>query len=120
MLLFLFNLAMADNGKSASPGGGLFAMVPFVVICLIFYFLLIRPQQKKEKDHQGMLKALKKGDNVLTTGGIYGTIMEAFDDYLIIRVAPSEIKLKISRSAVSTLLPEDKQKEEKKEKVSKN
>ncbi|MDI6785224.1 MAG: preprotein translocase subunit YajC [bacterium] len=120
MLLFILNLAMADGGKSGSPGGGLIAMMPFVIICLIFYFLMIRPQQKKEKEHQEMLKSLKEGDNVLTTGGLYGTIMETSDDYLIIRIAPSEIKMKISRSAISGLLLEEKQKKEKKKKDSKN
>lgn len=120
MLLFLLNLAMADSGKSTFFGEGLVAMLPFVIICLIFYFLLIRPQQKKEKEHQGMLKALKKGDNVLTTGGMYGTIMEVFGDYLIIRIAPSEVKIKISRNAIAGLLPEDSRKEEKKKKISKD
>jgi preprotein translocase subunit YajC len=108
MILYLINLAVADSGKSVPPGSGFIAMLPFVVICLIFYFLLIRPQQKKEKEHQKMLKELKKGDSILTNGGIYATIMEVYDDYLIVRVTPSEIKMKIAKNSVANLLEEKK------------
>lgn len=119
LLLVLNNLVWASSGQNASPGGSfMVTMLPFLVIVLIFYFLLIRPQQKKEREHQETLKSLKKGDNVLTTGGIYGEIMEVFEDSLIVKVAPAEIKIKIARNAIAGLI-KDKQKEEKK-KGSKN
>ena len=61
-------------GGEGGAGGGLGAMVPLIIMFVIFYFLLIRPQQKKAKDHKNLLGNLRKGDRVITNGGLYGTI----------------------------------------------
>lgn len=78
-----FQLAAANGGS----GGSILGLVgPFVLMFVVFYFLLIRPQQKKTKTRNSMLKALKKGDKVVTIGGLHGTIMEISDDIVVLRV----------------------------------
>lgn len=72
--------------KSRGTGSILGLVGPFVLMFVVFYFLLIRPQQKKTKARNGMLKALKKGDKVVTIGGLHGTIMEISDDIVVLRV----------------------------------
>src|SRR5262245_39067932 len=66
--------AFADGAAPAGPGGGLLGMAPWVAIFVIFYFLLVRPQQKQAKELQKMVDGLKRGDRVLTQGGLYGTV----------------------------------------------
>ncbi|WNS43646.1 preprotein translocase subunit YajC [Paenibacillus sp. MMS20-IR301] len=77
-----FQLAAATGG-----GGSILGLVgPFVLMFVVFYFLLIRPQQKKTKTRNAMLKSLKKGDKIVTIGGLHGTIMEISDDIVVLRV----------------------------------
>lgn len=73
---------------------------PFVLMFAIFYFLLIRPQQKKQKTRASMLKALSKGDKVVTIGGLHGTIVEITDDIIVLLVNDAT-KLTFDRSAIS-------------------
>lgn len=91
----------------AQPGGGgeqlLFPLVTFGLIAAIMYFLIIRPQNKRQKEQQKMLDALKKGDRVVTIGGIRGTIVGMKDDSVLLKVDDST-KLEFSRSSVSGLL----------------
>lgn len=75
-------------------------MAPIIAIFAIFYFLLIRPQQKQQKEHEAMLKNLKTGDKVLTTGGLYGTITGFKGDDLEVTFSQT-VKLTVARSAVS-------------------
>jgi preprotein translocase subunit YajC len=77
-------------------------MLPFVVIFAVFYFLIIRPQGKKQKDHQNFLTQLKRGDEVVTTSGILGTIDGMTDLFVTLEVA-SQVKIKILRTQVSAL-----------------
>ncbi len=90
----------------AAPQGGdaganpLMSMLPLILMFAIFYFLLIRPQQKKAKQHKEFLAALKKGDYVLTGGGIYGRIVEVDGDVLVIEIAEN-LNIKVNRSFVS-------------------
>lgn len=79
------------------------SLIPIAAIFLIFYFLLIRPQQKQQKTHEKMLADLKKGDKILTSGGLYGTIVGIKGDDLEVRFAEN-VKLALARSAVSRLL----------------
>ncbi|MBI4678470.1 MAG: preprotein translocase subunit YajC [Elusimicrobia bacterium] len=79
------------------------SLVPIIAIFLIFYFLLIRPQQKEAQTHKKMLEGLKKGDRVLTNSGFYGTIMGMKGDDLEVRFSDN-VKLLMARSAVSRLL----------------
>lgn len=83
------------------------SLVPIVAIFLIFYFLLIRPQQKQVKEHETMLQGLKKGDKVLTTGGLYGTIIGLKGDDLEVRFSEN-VKLLLARSAVSKTIIDGK------------
>jgi len=83
------------------PGGtSLLGLAPLLFIFAIFYFLLIMPQQKKQKKWQAMLGELKNGDKVVTSGGLRGTILSLKDDVLILRVPPDNLKLEISRASV--------------------
>lgn len=81
------------------------SLVPMIAIFAIFYFLLIRPQQKQVKEHQKMLQNLKKGDKILTTGGLYGTIVGLKGDDLEVKFSET-VKLYVARSAVQKLIVE--------------
>jgi preprotein translocase subunit YajC len=88
-----------------SSGGGnnlLITIAPFILMFAIFYFLLIRPQQKKQKQRGSMLNALKKGDKVVTVGGMHGTIAEISDDTVVINVN-DVTKLTFDRSSVNNV-----------------
>jgi preprotein translocase subunit YajC len=83
-----------------SGGSGLLGLAPLLFIFAVFYFLLILPQQRKQKKWQAMLGELKTGDRVVTSGGLRGTIMSLKDDSLTLRVPPDNLKLEVSRSSV--------------------
>ena len=95
-----FAMAPPAGGAEGGPMGQLQAFLPLILMFAIFYFLLIRPQQKKQKDHREFLAGLKRGDSVLTNGGIYGRITGISDDMLTIEIAP-EISIKVNRNFVS-------------------
>ncbi len=78
------------------------SLVPFILIIGIFYFLIIRPQQKKQKERQKLLDSIKKGDKVVTAGGIHGVVEGVEDNSLLIKVADN-VKLKFERSAVTNI-----------------
>ena len=89
-----------------APGFGAFgAIFPLILIMVIFYFLMIMPAQRRQKKVAEMLKELKNGDKVITTGGIYGTIVGLEDDSVQLRIA-EQVKMKISRSAIAGLQTE--------------
>jgi preprotein translocase subunit YajC len=93
------------NGRLAlwlqfSGGSGLLGLAPLLFIFAIFYFLLILPQQRKQKKWQAMLSELKTGDKIVTTGGLRGTIISLKDDAVILRVPPDNLKLEVSRASV--------------------
>jgi preprotein translocase subunit YajC len=101
----LFNLAYA-MGTGGAPGGaggsGFTAFVPLILMFAIFYFLLIRPQQKKAKEHQEMINSLKKGDRIITSGGIHGRITSVDDTTITLEVA-DKVKIKVSRGNVGAI-----------------
>lgn len=86
-----------------STGTGIGMLVPLVVIFGIFYFMLIMPQQKRQKQWKAMLSALKNGDKVVTSGGIRGTIISVKDDAVQLRVPPDNLRIEVARSAVTGL-----------------
>jgi preprotein translocase subunit YajC len=90
------------------------SFLPLVFIVAIFYFLVFMPMQRQKKQQAQMLSALQTGSEVLTTGGIVGTIISITGDTLIVRVKPDNVKLQIARSAVTSLIKPDKPGEEKK------
>jgi preprotein translocase subunit YajC len=108
--------AGGSTSGGTQPGGsmGIMSFVPFVAIILIFYFLIIRPQNKKQKETQKMLAALKKGDKIVTIGGIHGIIHSVKESTVVVKV-DGDTKLEFSRSAISGV--EAAAKEEKEEKI---
>ena len=89
--------------QTDGAGGSLLGLLPIVAIFLVFYFLLILPNQKRQKKLQHMLADLKNGDRVTTSGGIHGTIVGMKDEYIVLRVPPEQVKLEVLRSAVSSV-----------------
>ena len=89
---------------SEGPGSMLATFVPLILIFVVFWFLLIRPQQKKAKDHRAMVSALSKGDEVVTNGGLLGRITGIGDNFLTVEVAEG-MEVRVQRSAVAALMP---------------
>ena len=92
------------QATSSMPGGELMTFLPMIGIFVVFYFLLIRPQQKRAKEAKAMLEALQKGDEVITAGGIVGKISKLAEQYATIEIAPNT-EITVQRAAVSQLLP---------------
>ncbi len=93
--------AMGGGGTGEGGGtGGFGAFIPLILMFVIFYFLLIRPQQKKTKQHKELLAALKKGDRVVSSGGLHGVITGLTDDIVTMEIAP-KVRVKVSRASVS-------------------
>jgi len=97
----VFNLFL----QAASSPNSLVGFLPILLIFGIFYFLLFRPMQRQRKQTAQMLAELKTGDNVVTSGGIVGTIVALDSDTLVLRVKPDNIKIQVARSAVSSMAP---------------
>lgn len=107
---FLVGIAQAQQSAAPAPGGTrtgfpqflqpLFLLGSFI---LIFYFLLIRPQQKRQKEMQKMIGALKRGDRVLTSGGLYATVWDVKDDRVIVKIA-EEVKVEVAKSAIQAVV----------------
>lgn len=91
----------ADAAQPAQQANPLIQMFPFLAILVVFYFFLIRPQQQQQKKLQAMIASLKKGDKVVTTGGIIGTISSIQEKYLVLNVGDSDMKIEILKSAIS-------------------
>jgi len=90
----------------AQPSGGMgWGLLPLIAIFAIFYFLLIMPQQRRQKKWQAMVGALKAGDRITTSGGLRGTIIALKDDYVHLRVPPDNLRVEVSRSAVVAVTP---------------
>jgi preprotein translocase subunit YajC len=94
-----FAYAMGSGG-TGGQGGGLGAFIPLILMFAIFYFLLIRPQQKKAKQHKTMLSAMKKGDRAVTSGGLHGVITGLTDEIVTMEIAP-KVRVKISRGSIA-------------------
>ncbi len=110
-MLSLFNFATDAYAMGAVPqaggqGGGvagmLSSLLPLVLIFVVFYFLLIRPQQKKAKDHQHMLDSVKKGDKVITAGGIYGVVESVGTNTLVVKIAEN-VRVKFGKGYIATV-----------------
>jgi preprotein translocase subunit YajC len=101
----LFSPAYAQAAGGAPAGFDFISLMPLVLIFVVFYFLLIRPQQKKMKTHRDMIGAVKRGDKVLTGGGIIGTVVkvEDSDDILLVEIA-KDIRVRVARGTISDVL----------------
>ena len=100
-------IAMAPQGGSGAGGGSMVStFVMFGAIFLIFYFMIIRPQQKRAKEREKLLSSIEKGDKVVTSGGVHGTIAGVEEKTVLLQVTEN-VKLKIERSAIATILNRD-------------
>ena len=116
---FILPLLMGGQQAGGEGAGGasfLTSMVPFAAIIAIFYFLIIRPQSKKRKDTEKMLSAIKKGDRVVTIGGIHGTVQNVRDTTVIVKV-DENVKLEFNRGAIASVQAVLIVKEDKEEKT---
>ncbi len=97
--------AMGTGGQGAGDqaGGGLVAFLPLIIMVAIFYFLLIRPQQKKQKEHKNMLDNLQRGDTVITQGGLHGRITGLTDTTCTLEIA-EKIRVKVQRGYIAAVL----------------
>ena len=103
----MLDIAYAQAIPGLGGPGQMLSFLPLVLIFVIFYFLLIRPQQKKAKQHQEMLGKLKKNDEVMTSGGIYGRVMSLADNVVTLEVAPN-VRIRVNRPQISTVITNDK------------
>jgi preprotein translocase subunit YajC len=104
--LFTINVAhaMGQGGQAGAGAGGFSAFIPIILMFVIFYFLLIRPQQKKTKEHREMISNLKKGDRIITSGGIHGRItgIKEAENILVVEIA-DKVRVKVARGNVAAL-----------------
>jgi preprotein translocase subunit YajC len=108
---FVFSLLMAaPQAADGAQGSGSFltGIIPFAAIILIFYFLLIRPQNKKRKETEAMISNLKKGDKIVTIGGIHGTVQHMKESTVLIKV-DDNVKIEFLRSAISSVVTVSKE-----------
>ena len=94
--------AMGQGGAASGQGGGFTAFIPLILMFVIFYFLLIRPQQKKAKEHREMIANVKKGDKIITSGGIYGIITGMDDNTITVEIA-EKVRIKLNRANIAGL-----------------
>ena len=104
---------MPGGPGGAEAGGGALTFLPFILIFVLFYFLILRPQQKQTKKRNEMLAALKRGDEIITSGGIYGKILNIAEDGAVTLEISKGVNIKISRSAIAGLQPSEKAVQEK-------
>jgi preprotein translocase subunit YajC len=114
-MVYAVGTAYAQQGSPQPAGGGLAAIIPLVFMILIFYFLIIRPQQKRQKEHRNMLANLKKGDQVITQGGLIGTITGLTESVVTLEVADN-VKVKVQRAYIAGVMNPSKDKEQSKDK----
>jgi preprotein translocase, YajC subunit len=110
--LFLAQAPEATPIPQASPLGAFGGLVPMIFIFIIFYFLLIRPQQKRQKEHQKLVASLQTGDQVVTNAGIHGTITNVKDKTVLVRVADN-VKIEFDRGSIVTVIRDGKETGEK-------
>lgn len=100
--------AFAQTAPAAAAGGStestLFSLLPLVLMFVVLYFIMIRPQMKKQKEHKAMIDALAKGDEVIIAGGVMGRVSKMGDSYLHVEVA-NNVELQVQRGAVVQVLP---------------
>ncbi len=108
-MIWMISLALAQEAPAPeAPGSGAFlvSLLPFILIFVLFYVLLILPQQRRQKRHRQMLDSLKKGDRVVTSGGILGTVMNISKDTVTLQVADN-VKIRILRDSISEMRKEE-------------
>lgn len=100
----VYAMAAPPGGEAGGPGAMISSFLPLILIFVIFYFLLIRPQSKKAKEHKQMLENLKKGDKIMTNGGIYGLIEDIDGDTVTLKVGiKDDVRIKVNRNHISNI-----------------
>ena len=99
----LINEAWAQSGSPAF-GADIWSMLPIILMFVVLYFLMIRPQMKRTKEHKAMIEALQKGDEVVAAGGVLGRISKINENYITLQIA-SNVEIQVQRPAVQVLLP---------------
>ncbi|MBV9876361.1 MAG: preprotein translocase subunit YajC [Verrucomicrobia bacterium] len=102
MISTILFLAQQQAGQAQSGGLWYMQLLPFAFIFVIFYFLLIRPQQKRQKEHQQLLSNLKTGDKVITTSGIHGLIANVKDTTFLVKIADN-VKIEVDKNAIASV-----------------
>ncbi len=103
----MWDLAFAQTAQIPSGPSALVSFAPLILVFLIFYLLLIRPQQKKVKEHRQMLEKLKKNDEVMTSGGIYGKVVALSESVVTLEIAPN-VRIRVHRPQITTLVKGEK------------
>ena len=101
--MFISN-AFAQAAPAAAPEGGLMSFLPIVLMFVVLYFVMIRPQMKRQKEHKAMMEALAKNDEVITAGGVVGKVAKVGDTFVEVEVA-NDVVIQVQKSAVTTILP---------------
>jgi preprotein translocase subunit YajC len=100
-----FAYAMAPSPGGGGSGGGIMSVLPLMIgMFAIMYFLIIRPQQKQRREREDLLRAIKKGDRVVTTGGLYGTVVGLSEHTVTLKVA-DQVKLDFERASIGRIVP---------------
>lgn len=98
-------IPLAHAAQPAAPqGGGLMSFLPLIIIFIVFWFLMIRPQMKQQKERQKMIDGVQKGDELVTTGGVLGKVASVDDQYLTLQIAGS-VEVQVLKSSVQAVLP---------------
>ena len=103
----MFDVAYAQAVPGTGGPGPMMTLIPFVLIFVIMYFMVIRPQQKKSKDHQDLLNKLKKNDEVMTSGGIYGKVVDLKETVVTLEVAPN-VRIRVHRPQITAVVTGEK------------
>ena len=100
----LISTAHAQTAAAADPTGGFMQLLPIILMFIVLYFLMIRPQMKRTKEHKALIEALAKGDEVVTGGGIAGRITKVSENFVAIEIAAA-VEIQVQKQAVTLLLP---------------
>ena len=101
---FLDFFIASAHAQEAAPAGGLMSFLPLIIIFVIFYFLLIRPQMKRAKEHKNLVAALSTGDEVVTNGGILGKITKVGESFVTVELADN-VQVKLQKHAIASVMP---------------
>ncbi len=104
MSFFIADAWAQQGGQAAQEPSALLSFLPLVLILVLFYFLLIRPQAKRAKEHKQMVQNLSKGDEVVTSGGLLGRVTEVGDNFLVLEIADN-ISVRVQKNMVASLMP---------------
>ena len=103
----MIDLAYAQAAPGAGGPGAIMTVFPFILIFVIMYFMVIRPQQKKGKEHQEMLNKLKRNDEVMTSGGIYGKVVDLKETVVTLEIAPN-VRVRVHRPQITSVVGAEK------------